>query len=119
MVCLTRPPPINTIISLHGIPPGEQVVHRQIIVILPGSNLHYHKPMHEVYKVYLYHSHGTQLPINSEIRKQKWKWIGHTLRKPDGAIEKDALQWNPQEDRKKDVENIGKQRIRTSRQNLV
>ena len=33
-----------------------------------------------------------QLPIHIEIRKRKWKWIGHTLRKPDGAIERDALQ---------------------------
>jgi hypothetical protein len=36
----------------------------------------------------------------NKIRKRKWKWIGHTLRKPDGAIKKGALQWNPQEDRK-------------------
>ena len=28
------------------------------------------------------------------------KWIGHTLRNPDGAIGIDALQWNPQGDRK-------------------
>jgi hypothetical protein len=28
--------------------------------------------------------------------KRKWTWIGHTLRKPAGAIENDALDWNPQ-----------------------
>ena len=39
-----------------------------------------------------------QLPIHIEIRKRKW--IGHTLRKLDGAIEKGAFQWNPQGERK-------------------
>ena len=33
--------------------------------------------------------------FNIEIRIHKGKWIGHTLRKTDGAMEKDALQWNP------------------------
>jgi hypothetical protein len=35
-------------------------------------------------------------PIDIEIKKRKWRWIGHTLRKTAGAIEKDALDWNPQ-----------------------
>jgi hypothetical protein len=30
-------------------------------------------------------------PINIQIKKRKWRWIGHTLRKPAGAID-----WNPQ-----------------------
>ncbi|XP_039291079.1 uncharacterized protein LOC120352855 [Nilaparvata lugens] len=29
-------------------------------------------------------------------KRRKWRWIGHTLRKEEGAIEKDALDWNPQ-----------------------
>jgi arsenate reductase-like glutaredoxin family protein len=29
-------------------------------------------------------------------KKRKWNWIGHTLRKETGAIEKTALHWNPQ-----------------------
>lgn len=48
----------------------------------------------------LWHNTG-QMPIDIEIRKRKWRWIGHTLRKRDGAIEKDALQWNPQGRRKR------------------
>ena len=28
-----------------------------------------------------------ELLIHTEIRKHKWKWIGHILRKPDGLIE--------------------------------
>jgi hypothetical protein len=28
--------------------------------------------------------------------KRKWYWIGHTLSKPTGSIEKLALDWNPQ-----------------------
>jgi len=31
-----------------------------------------------------------------EIRKRKFRWIGHTLRKEDGQITKVALFWNPQ-----------------------
>ena len=37
-----------------------------------------------------------QQPIITQIKSRKWGWIGHTLRKPMGAIEKDALDWNPQ-----------------------
>ncbi|XP_039293351.1 uncharacterized protein LOC120353523 [Nilaparvata lugens] len=37
-----------------------------------------------------------QDPIQMQIKRRKWRWIGHTLRKEEGAIEKDALDWNPQ-----------------------
>jgi hypothetical protein len=30
------------------------------------------------------------------MKIRKWNWIGHTLRKEAGAIEKTALGWNPQ-----------------------
>jgi hypothetical protein len=42
-----------------------------------------------------------QEDINSEIRKRKFRWIGHTLKKEDGEIPKPALLWNPQGNRKK------------------
>jgi hypothetical protein len=29
-------------------------------------------------------------------KKKKWNWIGDTLRKKAGAIQKTALDWNPQ-----------------------
>ena len=35
-------------------------------------------------------------PIEIQIKRRKWSWIGHTLRKEAGAIEKTALDWNPQ-----------------------
>jgi hypothetical protein len=31
-----------------------------------------------------------------QIKKRKWRWIQHTLRKTAGAIEKDILDCNPQ-----------------------
>jgi len=31
-----------------------------------------------------------------QIKRRKWNWIGHTLHKEAGAIEKTALDWNPQ-----------------------
>jgi len=37
-----------------------------------------------------------QPPIEREIKMRKWKWIGHTLRKPSSSITRQALQWNPQ-----------------------
>lgn len=42
-----------------------------------------------------------QHPVAEEIKKRKWNWIGHTLRKPTGSIEKFALDWNPQGKRKR------------------
>jgi len=42
-----------------------------------------------------------QQPINLTIRSRRWKWIGHTLRKAYNNITKQALEWNPQENRKR------------------
>ena len=55
-----------------------------------------------------------QEDINLEIRKRKFRWIGHTLRKEDGEIPKVALLWNPQGNSKrrrprKQLEKIGNQ----------
>jgi hypothetical protein len=36
-----------------------------------------------------------------QIKRQKWNWIGHTLRKGNEAIEREALDWNPQGKQKK------------------
>ena len=37
-----------------------------------------------------------QSPVDEELKKRKWRWIGHTLRKPKTNITRQALQWNPQ-----------------------
>ncbi|XP_063448224.1 uncharacterized protein LOC134727767 [Mytilus trossulus] len=42
-----------------------------------------------------------QQPTTQTIRARKWKWIGHTLRKKDTHITKQALEWNPQGHRKR------------------
>jgi hypothetical protein len=42
-----------------------------------------------------------QEDINLEIRKRKFRWINHTLKKEDGEIPKAALLWNPQGNRKR------------------
>ncbi|VDP56659.1 unnamed protein product [Schistosoma margrebowiei] len=36
-----------------------------------------------------------QLPAE-EIRKRRWKWIGHTLHKSSNCITRQALTWNPE-----------------------
>ena len=33
--------------------------------------------------------------IEEQIKRRKWNWIGDTLRKETGAVEKTALDWNP------------------------
>jgi hypothetical protein len=35
-------------------------------------------------------------PIEIQIKRRKLNWVGPTLRKEAGAIEKTALDWNPQ-----------------------
>jgi hypothetical protein len=37
-----------------------------------------------------------QKAIENQIKRRKWNCIGHTLCKEAGAIEKTALDWNPQ-----------------------
>jgi hypothetical protein len=42
-----------------------------------------------------------QKPIQIQRKRGKWNWIGNTLRKEAGAIEKTALDWNPQRYRRR------------------
>ena len=42
-----------------------------------------------------------ELPVEIEIKRRKWRWIGHTLRKPTSSITRQALTWNPQGKRKR------------------
>ena len=44
---------------------------------------------------------GSQEPVAEQILRRKWKWIGHTLRKPAHTITRQALTWNPQGKRKR------------------
>lgn len=39
---------------------------------------------------------GGMEPIDGEIRRRKWRWIGHMLRKDNTDIAKVCFQWNPQ-----------------------
>nr|KAG5690574.1 hypothetical protein BaRGS_009236 [Batillaria attramentaria] len=41
-----------------------------------------------------------QIPIEQEIKKRKWGWIGHTLRKSTSNVTRQSLDWNPQGKRK-------------------
>jgi hypothetical protein len=40
-------------------------------------------------------------PIELQIKKQKCKWIEHTIRKDENAVERIVLDWNPQGTRKR------------------
>ena len=37
-----------------------------------------------------------QKPAEVEIRQRRWRWIGHTLRKPATSTTRHVLRWNPQ-----------------------
>jgi hypothetical protein len=37
-----------------------------------------------------------QKPIENQVKRRKWNWIGHKLCKEAGAIGKTTLDWNPQ-----------------------
>jgi predicted ArsR family transcriptional regulator len=41
-----------------------------------------------------------EIKITEQITRRKWNWICHTLRK-ENAVEKEAMEWNTQEQRKK------------------
>ncbi|VDO74159.1 unnamed protein product [Schistosoma margrebowiei] len=41
-----------------------------------------------------------QLPAEEEIRKRRWKWIGHTLHKSPNCIARQVLTRNPERKRK-------------------
>ena len=41
-----------------------------------------------------------QMPVEQDIRQRRWRWIGHTLRKPVDSVTRQALTWNPEENRK-------------------
>jgi hypothetical protein len=34
-------------------------------------------------------------PVETQSKRRIWRWIDHTLRKSDDAIENQALNWNP------------------------
>ena len=42
-----------------------------------------------------------QEPLELELKRKAWQWIGHTLRRPEGSIAKAALEWNPQGKRRR------------------
>ncbi|CAH8593510.1 unnamed protein product [Schistosoma intercalatum] len=42
-----------------------------------------------------------QIPAEDEIRKKRWKWIGHTLRKAPNCVTRQNLTWNPEGQRKR------------------
>ena len=44
---------------------------------------------------------ASQEAIHIQIRRRKWRWIGHTLRKHPDSVTRQALKWNPQGKRKR------------------
>jgi hypothetical protein len=44
---------------------------------------------------------SNEIKITEDITRRKWNWIGHTLRK-ENAVEKEAVEWKPQGQRKRE-----------------
>ena len=60
-------------------------------------------PEHQMTKSYLQRKtleQDKQVILETEIKKRKGGWIGHTLRKPAANITRQAVNWNPQGKRK-------------------
>jgi len=36
-----------------------------------------------------------KIEMSVQIKRRKWKWIEHTLRKGNEAYKREALDWNP------------------------
>ena len=53
-----------------------------------------------------------QRPVEEEIGKRRWRWMGHTLRKENNSIPKKALDWNPQGKRTRGRPRLTWRRIR-------
>ena len=43
-----------------------------------------------------------QIAAEEEIKRRRWRWIGHTLRKQQDSITRQALTWSPKEGGKED-----------------
>jgi hypothetical protein len=43
----------------------------------------------------------SQEPVETAIRRRRWSWLGHTLRKPSQSIVRQALKWTPQGQRRR------------------
>jgi len=39
--------------------------------------------------------------MSTQIKRRKWNWVGHTLRKGNEAIAREALDWNLQGKRRR------------------
>ncbi|VDO49645.1 unnamed protein product [Schistosoma margrebowiei] len=58
--------------------------------------------LHKIFKIdWLFWERTNQLRAEEEIRKRRWKWIGHTLRKLPNCITRQALTWDPEGKRKR------------------
>nr|XP_032521707.1 uncharacterized protein LOC116773380 [Danaus plexippus plexippus] len=42
-----------------------------------------------------------EIPIDLQVKRRKWKWIGHTLRRDPEHIARQALDWTPEGKRKR------------------
>uniref|UniRef100_A0A183JXX2 Ovule protein n=1 Tax=Schistosoma curassoni TaxID=6186 RepID=A0A183JXX2_9TREM len=43
---------------------------------------------------------GREQTVEEEMRKKRWKWIGHTLRNAPNCITRKAFNWNPQSEKR-------------------
>ena len=71
-------------------------------LILYSGHTHNGAPHTEatISKANLWETTG-QAPVRQEMTSRKWTWIGHTLRRPNYCIARQALRWNPQGSRRR------------------
>ena len=60
--------------------------------------------------------------IDVIIKRHKWGWIGHTLRKDESSVARQAMQWNPLDGigrKTGDLETNCRKGVQDSKQNLA
>jgi hypothetical protein len=63
-----------------------------------------------------------ETPIELQIKKRKWKWVEHTIRKDENEVDRIALDWIPRargrEKTKEDLEDVNYRRGIQRRKNV-
>ena len=74
-------------------------IHTQVYLQLQRRILRIHWP-EKITNIELWRK-TNQRPIDEEIVRRRWGWLGHTLRKPTNNVTRQSLTWNPQGKRKR------------------
>ncbi|VDP15586.1 unnamed protein product [Schistosoma margrebowiei] len=89
---MNRPAPLN--------PPGIEAAHTNLLIdVTPPTTEKIKMAIRQIKSGKA--EKTNQFPAEAEIRKRRWVWIGHTLRKSSICGMRHELTWNPEGKRKR------------------